>query len=63
MVKLIGAIFTLLMEVLVCIILTQSLKAISKKKMVWPSFHEFIAAKKLYYLAGPTHLRVSALTS
>lgn len=57
-VELAGIILALSIQVLVDIILAQPLKIANKGKTAWPSFHKFVAAKKLYYLAKPMHLEV-----
>ncbi len=62
-VELAGVILALSMEVLVGVILTQSLKATSKEKMARSGSHRLIVARKLRYLARPTHLGMSAPTS
>ncbi len=45
MIKLIGIILALSIEVLVDVILAQPLKAISRERMAWPGFQGFVAAK------------------
>ena len=60
-VELASVIFTLLMEVLIGIILTQLLKATSREKTAWLGFYRFVAARKLYYLVEPMYLRVLTL--
>ncbi len=61
-IELAGVIFALSMEVLVGVILTQSVKAISRKKTAQPGSHGFVAAKKLHCLTKPMYLGVSAPT-
>ncbi len=59
-VELVGGTLALSIEVLVGIILAQSLKAISREKTARPSSHGVATSRKLHYLAGPAHLGVSA---
>ncbi len=60
MIELAGVIIALSMEVLVGVILTQLLKATSKKKIARPDSHEVVAIRNLYCLIGPMYSRVSA---
>ncbi len=61
MVELVGGTLALAMEVLVGIILAQSLKVSSGEKTTRPGSHGVVVSRKLHCLAGPTYFRVSAL--
>lgn len=61
MIKLIGVILALLMEVLIDIILTQLLKATSGEDMARPGSYKVMATRKLYCFARLIYLEVSAL--
>ncbi len=60
-VELIGGTLALSIEVLVDVILAQPLKATSGEKTARLGSHGVVANRKLYRLAEPTHLGVSAL--
>ncbi len=59
-VELVEGTLALSIEVLVDVILAQPLKATSGEKTARPGFHGVVASRKLYCLAGPTHLGVLA---
>ncbi len=57
-VKLVGCIFALSMEVLVDVILAQLLKAISGEKIARPGSHGVVASRMLHRLVEPANLGV-----